>query len=420
MAQSKNQMIVMFVVLFSAAFMFLDPFGLFKVKNTPRLQHIDTDVLEAYRPGLVQQGNNVNEQFFDLWKSSDIVLLGEFTLIKEQAEFVDQLLPQLNAHGVTTVAVEFLAADDQDAINRLLSASYFDEALARDLLVRRNAFFANLQYLNLIRTTWQNKLQILAIGAPIDHEWASQISENPNAESYKKLYPQGLPDEFMAALLEKQVLVAGKKALVFVPKDSAIIGFDEPNYFAQVSALGIGSPQRLGRLLKAKYAGKIASALFHDPWQNQGGKTPVVFPASGIIDRLLLTSSSESRPGFPFAIHFPSNILGNWTVNDSDYSRLRPWKLPSGALSTSPGLSSNASVPVPRLKDFCDLYIVLGFIADMHAYEPIPELINDSNITFALKQMPKEQRTSVNPGKLNSDMQERAKQLNLVLASFKL
>lgn len=431
MNQTTNRVLLLSLIMAAAVFIIFDPLSLITAKPHPPTPQIHEEQATELGKKLKAEALPAQKALLELFLQKQVLLLGDFMFIKEEGEFLAGLVKDLPGAGVAILAVDFLLADDQPAIDALLEATVFDEARARDLLARRNPFLANRQYLAIMRSAWETRqksqgstepFRLLGLNIAWDFAAIQSGQSAGTSPDLKKIFPRGLPDEAMAKTLVDTVLSKGSKALVFTMRDSSISRFDDPSYQQQTSLFDLGNPKRMGRILFDLYPGQIATVFFHGPWQNAASPLTLGYPAGGVVDAALRSLPKDQWPELPFALDLDNGSFGSWTVRDSDYVAPRQLRI-MVADPANPGNQIEKTIPAPQaqerqFREFSSLYIVLGAIGSLNPYEAIPDLVTSANLPTVQKFIPLGTPERDSPPALNNMIAQQGQRIREILVQF--
>ena len=235
------------------------------------------------------------------FKEADIVLLAEDHGVKENLDFVRNMIPKLYENGIYMVGMEFGAYEDQRQLDSLINAPKYDEQLARQLMFNYNTRWAIVEYMNIYKAAWEwnrslpeqaRRFRILNIS--YRYNWAA-FEKVRTPENMKKVFPLGNTEDFRCALLEREVLSCHEKILVLTGTIHAFTSYCFP-YYDYTSPDFVRYEKRfLGNLLYSKYNTKVVSVALHQPFFNYPNHQPaLVSPAVGKLE--VLMSKHNNKP----------------------------------------------------------------------------------------------------------------------------
>jgi thioredoxin-related protein len=85
----------------------------------------------------------------------DIVFVGEIHRVKHDVELIHNLIPRLYKAGVYNLGIEFGRYEDQDKVDRLITADKYDEDLARWLQFKQFVGWGYKEYEDIYRKAWE-------------------------------------------------------------------------------------------------------------------------------------------------------------------------------------------------------------------------------------------------------------------------
>ena len=246
-----------------------------------------------------------------VFQEHDLVLLGEDHAIKENLEFVASAIPALYDAGVFTIGMEFGAFEFQTQVDSLLVADKYDEQLVRDMMFFYNVGWAYKEYQEVYEAAWafnqtleNGKRPFRILNISYQYNWGGvEGREPPNSE--EDVFYLGTADEYRSALLEREILDKGEKALVLVGMVHAFTKYKMP-------ILRPGNENEcelesdiLGNVLYQNYPDRVYSVLLHSPFYNFPGNNPFILqPANGKLEDALVKYAK------PVGIDLNSSELG--------------------------------------------------------------------------------------------------------------
>ena len=308
-------------------------------------QKSEMEICCAY---LKKQGQSPTEYVVSKFNHYDYVFLGEYHRIKHDVDFVSALIPHLYENGVRTLAYE-CEASSQAVVDDVLTAKEWNEQLLyHSLSTGFGIFWGYTEYLNIFKKVWefnqtlkpdQPKFRIVLLTA----DWTPcQEDAFANIE----------PDEFMADILEKEVISKQEKALIFCGIHHAFTNYKQPVYDFEQDTLVRLNDNRFGNIIHKKYSEKTFTVFLHSPWvSNQGWEAQCVKPANGMIDSLMAMLGNV-----PIAFDVKNTVMGKLKADDTYYAF---------------GYENF------KLEDFCDGYIFFAPYKEMKFVTPEPNFYNE-------------------------------------------
>jgi uncharacterized iron-regulated protein len=285
-----------------------------------------------------------HQYIIDLFEKHQVVIIGEFHHIKEQKDFVLDLIPRLyHEAGVRCIGWEFSRHTDNEQLEKLVTAREFDREaalqFARDQLTHE---WNSKQHWDFIERIWQlnnslkpaqERMRLVGLDMDIDFTQFFVVAKSKPQDSpeFKEILTEVLKrDETMAEQVEKEIIDKGQKGLVFVGRCHDFTHYDFPPDMAWGRDI-------MGRLLYKKFADRIF----------QVGLGPNMLP---VIERVM-----ELRSHKPIGFDLYKSPFGNIRAP-------KEW-------SDVPG------VPFSKLARG---YVYLGSRADLHKNTAIKGFITDA------------------------------------------
>ena len=200
----------------------------------------------------------------DLFAKRSVVLLGESHMIKENLDFVAELIPWLHSIGVYRLAVEFGAEEFQSRVDALITADTYDEVEARNILFGYNTGWPYVEYHALYRAAWelnrtlpQDAPRFRIINASYVFDWAHWNGER-TAATMNAVFHRGYINDFRADRIVEEV-EAGHRVLGLFGAFHALKGDELP---FEIEWLDHPRPA-LGQILSDRLARRVASIGLH-------------------------------------------------------------------------------------------------------------------------------------------------------------
>lgn len=302
----------------------------------------------------------------------DIVFLGEYHRIRHDAVLVQSLIPHLHRNGVYNLGLEFLGARDQAALDGLLAADTYDEALANRLFWNQWPFWGYQEYVDILRAVWTfnhglprdaHRFRVVGLNARTDfsHVWTPE--DRANTEIMDKVLPDGDVDEVMAETLRREILAKHEKALIYSGINHSYTRFRQPVPNAATGGIDELVSTRLGNRIFADVGKRCWTIFLHSPWPAaEGYSKPEVYPAGGVIDAFFAAvAPGKRRVGFDVR----GSPFGSQEAKGSLWSR----------------------VPRFRLDKFCDGWIYQMPLSEYRGVSGVPGWFNEGNRMHAIEQI---------------------------------
>ncbi len=384
---------VTIIVAIAVLFIFVvDPFGLFRPKKNLSQPAASATEISTLKSSFDSKALPPAQYVTGLFKAHEIVFLGEMGRISQQVDFVASLIPDLYRAGVRNLGIEYALASDQAKIDRVLQAPRYDEKQVDQILFDRMVIWGFKQYADLFRAAWKfnrslpagaKPFRIVGLNVQQEYQYLTSQKDATNPEVVKKVLSKGIPDVFMAKVIEKQFISTGTKALIYTSIDHAFTKYQNKLYAEKGKEAGIPNTERTGNIIYNKIGSRAFSIYLHSPWNDKKGVNGLGYPVGGKLDALIATLPKGAQGGFTLA----GTAMGALPVKNETYA-YKDKEL--------------------TLAGLVDGYIILGPISAYEAVTPIPDFINAGNIKDAVKYFP-------GP---NIDAKTTAKDLNDFIANM--
>ncbi|MDC7220132.1 MAG: hypothetical protein PQJ59_09340 [Spirochaetales bacterium] len=337
------------------------------------------------------------------FRNNQIIFMAEPGKYHEPSAFITSLIPLMGENEISTAAVSFLNYVDQEEIDRLVTGESFDEELAAQLLFNNMVMNGYAEYRDFIYAVWkENKenpgikpLRLLALSPEIDWTVVQKNGDTENPDIIRQVYAAGVPDTFMANILQKEVIEKGDKALVYGGLQNSLSGVTVESYEEKMTAYGFPDDiKRTARLIKELPHVNSCTLLIHGPWTVDSSRYGIDYPLGGALDGFMEEYEGEEQ------------FMGLFTGST-----------PYGKLQSAPG--SFGSEGNYLLSDICDGYILLGPMADYTPFTALPQFINESNYEEACEKFPGPKEVMPrNREEYNNFIAGNAAQVSQVLEKF--
>lgn len=259
-----------------------------------------------------------------LFKSYDIILLGEDHGVKDHLKFVANLITPLYNCGVRNIVMEFGASEDQEALDLLLTSDTYDESKARELIYGYNVIFPYKEYWDLYEAVWtfnqdldddQEPFRIVNMSYIYDWSRAVGPESVSHPDIIRKIFHKGTVEAYRANIIEKEILNKGQKALILTGTIHAYSHFDMPTFDYLEENFVRYINKHLGNLLYHRYPDQVITVLFHQPFYIDTYREIV-----GETLNQLMETAYENNDSQPIGIDFTESEIGNLT--DQSYLAL--------------------------------------------------------------------------------------------------
>lgn len=324
-----------------------------------KLPEIDTGFKKELKSYLQENYLTPEQYIICKFDKHDIVFLGEFHKIKHDVELIQNLIPELYSAGVYTLALESINYEDQERLNRLITADEYDEALAYDIQFGRWTAWGYQEYIDIYKAAWElnhklddgeKKFRIVGLNCKVDF----------TKPGWQNIATAG--DQYMANIVLKEIWDKKEKALIFCGINHAYTKFKQPTNNNVKGGTIYLFDKRMGNLVYNIVGNKCMTIFLHSPWNGKG--TDLVYPVDGLIDALMVDMGKDYMPmgvdthGTPFG-----ELTGDTSFFSEGYENF-------------------------NLKTYCDGYIFTKPISEYEGVEVAEGFINNGNYEEALRQMP--------------------------------
>jgi hypothetical protein len=205
----------------------------------------------------------------------------------------------------------------------------------------------------------------------------------------------GIPDEHMAGIIQREFLDRGEKALVYCSLQHAFTRYRSTEYEKTMKEKGFTETRRAGTILYDRVGGRVATLALHAPWPDSSSQIGLAWPIDGAIDSLLLALPAERQ-------------AAGWDTAGT----------PIGALAIDSGVYAAGHAKL-TLADLCDGYIATGPIPTLHAATAIPDFVPADASDYAARNFPGPKTAKFDAAMINTYIVEMAQALEQALRRFK-
>lgn len=317
---------------------------------------------------LEKEGASPAEYVIEQFRVHDVVLLGEIHRIKQNLEFVQELIPKLYENGIYTFGMEFGAEEDQQRLDSLLTAPAYSEEVAKEIMFNYNVAWAYREYIDVYKAAWEFNSKLGEGERPfrilnLSYRYNWEDFEPPRTpEKLKHVFHRGTADQFRARLIEKEIIRKDEKLLALLGVYHAFTRYAMPELRYNADDFCTYDDQWLGNRLYRKYPGKVCNILLHQAFYNMPGESPnLLSPAGGRIEKLM--DMNNNRPlGF--------DLLNSPMGKLRDYSRY------------------SMCYEDFNLEMLFDGYLFLAPLGELEGCSVINDFVNEQNIGEALRNFP--------------------------------
>ena len=323
---------------------------------------VNTETIEQAN-WLRQNARSPEDYLVGLYKSHQVVIFGEVHKIREHKTFIGDLLGRLyNEAGVQCLAWEFSCAEDNERLDRLVTAETFDEAAL--LAFARDQFpgWNSADHWDLIRAVWRVNQARPPGGPPMrmvgllsrrvvdaHNEWSSLTPGTPRYWEVLRLVMREA-EVGMASKVEREIIQPGVKGFVFVGRSHDMTKYTFPS----------GAPEWF---LKKLGTVDIPEDLF-----------PTDKPFRVIMGRLLYEKHGDRVfQVWPHCGEFPG-VEDAMAKADLSNAAFTVAGSPFEDVESEPGWVDAPGVPMKLLAQG---FVYLGAVRELHANRVVPGFVSD-------------------------------------------
>jgi len=325
----------------------------------------DTGKLVGY---VKSHGKTPEDYVISKFSSHDIVFLGEYHRIKHDVELIHKLIPRLYKAHVYNLGIEFGCYEQQDKVDRLITAETYDENLARWLIFNQDASWGYKEYEDIYRAGWTlnrslpkraRKFRVVNLG--YRPNWPAR-KEEMTQEDWDKVWWQGDPDVHMANVVITEFVDKEQKALIYSGNHHAFTRYHQPIYHSENKRVLRFNTSRMGNLVYNKIGDRAFNIFLHSPWGSNTNLDVDTRPMHGVIDAVMQKLNNKAVgfdvKGTPFA-----GIADNQSYYSLGYANF-------------------------TLYTYCDGYIFQGRLEDSEGVTVDPIFITQANLQEAIAYLP--------------------------------
>ena len=402
----KRNNLLIIVVAVAAVFLLFNPLQYLRGKSSTSVQRPSLEKTTATSLlSFAESGWQSPEDYVvSTFASHDIVLLGEFYKIKQNVDLVGRLIPRLYAAGVRSLGIEFALAEDQKDIDAMLTAPTWDEAKARAITFDWLVTWGYSEYIDLYKDAWQVNhdrpagaapFRILGLNVRQNWEYLKTQADLSNPEVVAKIVGNGIPDAFMAQVIDRELIQKGQKGLIYVGTQHAFARYHSVDYEKNAQTMKLAETRRTGNIVFDRIGAKAFSISLHSPWPDRSQQGGLAFAAEGAIDNLI-----DLLP--------PDKKSGGWNTSGT----------PLGALPVVTSAYANGQKGV-TLANVFDGYIVEGPIGEYTTVTPIPDFVQPKDYDRAITEFPAVKANAPTGPQINQFIIDDVQQLAKTLQQFR-
>jgi len=363
----KKIFLILAIVI--VVFVFFNPFGSKQNMQAPiTMPKVSKEQVTIVKDFIGKQHISPEDFIIKAFQTHDVIFLGDFWKIRQNLEFIMNLIPVLYANGIKQLAFEYALYDNQKEIDTLVTAKQYDQQQAYRILFNYLIIWGYQEYADVFKAAWQFNQTLSADQAPFRivglsvKQHYSSITKAADAEDpavIRKVYANGIPEVFMADIIQKEFISQHKKVLVFGHMHTGFTRFKYVEFTEKMKKLGFTDLQKTGQIIYNAIGERVMNIFIHTALPSDKNYSGVFYPVQGAIDAAIEELSPNSwRTGFYTSDNPVGALLIDYKIYTKGYTTL-------------------------HLSDFCDAYIILNRIREQTPVTPIPDFINESNIEEA-------------------------------------
>jgi hypothetical protein len=351
-------------------------------ENVNPLQ-LDSAVQDTLNNWLDTQAKTPEKYVVGLYSKHDVVFLGEQHRVKHDVLLVQSLIAPLYKAGVRVLATEFGRREDQLLIDSLLVLPQWNEELAREIVFRQYIWWGYREYVDIYRAAWTlnrslptGALPFRIFGVNDSPDWSAIKTEadRNDPDVMRRVWQGGGEDKWARVILD--AVRSGEKVLVHCGIHHAFTKYRQPVVLSG-GFVRFDPTLRCGNHVFKALGERVATVFLHAPWNGLGGYgSPMVRPAGGIIDELMLTRGPR-----PVGFDVREGPFGVLHIEDAVYCH---------------------GYEHFTLADFCDGWIYTKPIFEYEGVTPILNWVNEGNLERARSQSPDPAFRSATAERFNS------------------
>jgi len=400
----KNTVLIILVVLAAALFLF-NPLKLLQNRSaTARRPTVEQALLSSLVRDADSRSLAPADYIVRCFDGHDVVFLGEFYKISQHVRLVSSLIPRLASAGVKNLGFEYALADSQKDIDALLGALSWDENRARGVLMDWIPTWGYQEYIDILKAAWElnrglpkGAAPFRVVGLNVRQNWELLKTEKDARDpaTVQRIFAYGIPDAYMAEVIQREFTSRGAKALVFCGAQHSFTRYRSREYEKQAADMRLAETRRTGNIVFDRIGGRAFTVMLHAPWPDKTARTGLAWAAGGVIDALIEKLPPERRnAGYDTA----GTPLGGLPVTSPSYLA---------------GYKSLA------LSDLCDGYVILGPLSDYRAVTPIADFVPADRAEQAVRNFPGVKPPSLTLKDVNQAIVDDAKAVDEALAPFR-
>ncbi|WP_281613240.1 hypothetical protein [Flammeovirga sp. SubArs3] len=241
----------------------------------------------------IKSSPSPEDYVIDKFEDHSIVLLGEDHGIKQNLDFVRNMIPTLYENGIYQIGMEFGAFEVQDLLDSLLAAPEYHDALAKEMMYFYNVGWAYKDYRDIYKSAWefnqtlqpdQRKFRIVNLSYHFD--WTKFNMDDK--ECMGDVFYRGEIDSFRYELVKREIVEPKEKALLLVGTPHAFTKFLNKKLPVTLKKDCPCQSVFLGNRLYDLLEDDICTILLHQGFYGtEASDYKLISPADGKIEALM-------------------------------------------------------------------------------------------------------------------------------------
>lgn len=332
---------------------------------------IKPQLIEALESHVKSKAQRPEDFIISCYTDYPVVFLGETHRIKQNAEFVQRMIPVLYGNGIYSLCTEFARREDQSLIDSLITGDGWDEGLAREIAFRYSPMWGYREYIDVFKAAWmvnnglssgQRRFRIFGLNDSPALCPAGENKDN-NFGGFLARVAGGGGEENWFRVLSAILKAPGEKTMVYCSMYQALTEYKYALRNNEGLRIKTGPPT-LGNLARSLKMEPF-TVILHGPWEPaEGCGKREVYAADGLIDALISRLPDGS---LPFGVGTEGTPFGVLTGTTGIYSLGHPYF---------------------TLRDLCRGYICLSPLCELQGPTPVEDFVNESNIERARNNAP--------------------------------
>ncbi len=326
---------------------------------------IEPQLMEALESHVKSKAQRPEDLIVGGFKIGNVVFLGETHRIRQNAQFVQRMIPVLYENGIYNLCTEYAKREDQPLIDSLITGDGWDEGLAREIAFRFSPMWGYREYIDVFKAAWMLNSGLSAgerrfriFGLNDSPDLCPAGGNNNDGGGFLARVTSGGGEETWFRVLSSIIRVEGERAVVYCSVYQALTEYKYALRDSKGLRIKTGPPT-LGNIAESLKMDPF-TVLLHGPWDPaEGCGEREVYAADGLMDALI---SRLPEGSLPFGVETRDTPFGALTGKTCIYKIGHPYF---------------------TLRDLCRGYICLSPLCELQGPTPVEGFINESNIERA-------------------------------------